>query len=281
MIRKLASLAVWLVAAGTVVSVAAGAARLTWHMAGLFEGTPAGRTAPQSGGRAPAPTDLEPILALAPFGIRVKIEEQTEPLPVAEQTSLDLVLRGVLVAEPNAASMAYIAGGDGVIGVYGIGTPVVSGAVLSEVHRDRVVLEIDGRLEILSFEDGVDAASAAADAVRARIQGRLDGPLPEEGATPDEAIEFWRRRIAENPQGVLDQLGLEITDEGYRIGEAAHPGVRRAGFLPGDLVASVNGEPIGNIEDDRALYDRVAASGRARVELVRDGQTIVMSFPLR
>ena len=82
-------------------------------------------------------------------------------------------------------------------------------------------------------------------------------------------------------QGVIDRLGLQITDQGYRVTENASSGVKQAGFKPGDVVTTVNGQKVGDITKDQSYFDEVAASGRARVELVRDGQTIIMSFPLR
>jgi general secretion pathway protein C len=55
----------------------------------------------------------------------------------------------------------------------------------------------------------------------------------------------------------------------------------RAGLLPGDVVARVNGQQVGDIVGDQALFENIVASGRARLEVIREGETVVMSFPLR
>ncbi|KZZ62765.1 hypothetical protein A3764_00950 [Sulfitobacter sp. HI0129] len=92
---------------------------------------------------------------------------------------------------------------------------------------------------------------------------------------------MWRERIRANPAEVLDTIGLVPTDNGYRIADEHDTGVSRAGLQAGDVVTTVNGQAVGNVEQDRALYDSVAASGIARIEVERNGKTIVMSFPLQ
>lgn len=271
-------LAMGMASAAVLLSMAHAAARVTWHTAGVTAGAPLGQVATAAAHAPEGAPDVELIVAFAPFG---KIVEEAEPETVVEQTSLHLVLHGVVLADVRNDSIAYISGQGPTIRGYGVGDPIGSDVVLQEVFADRVVLDVGGRREVLSFpkraEPGADLP-----AVRAQMQAAsAGGSLPAAGSTPDEVIDFWRRRIAQNPGAVLDQLGLEATEEGYRIGTGAHAGVRRAGFKEGDLVASVNGKKVGEVESDRQLYEEVAASGRARVELIRDGRTIVMSFPLR
>ena len=57
--------------------------------------------------------------------------------------------------------------------------------------------------------------------------------------------------------------------------------MRGAGLAPGDVVEKVNGVQVGDAERDRRLFDEAVVSGRARVEVVRDGRRIILSFPLR
>ncbi|KKL73166.1 hypothetical protein LCGC14_2077640, partial [marine sediment metagenome] len=105
----------------------------------------------------------------------------------------------------------------------------------------------------------------------------LDGP-PQ---TTDDYIQLWRKRIHQNPAQVLNDIGLIASDEGYVIAEQHDSGVRLAGLRPGDLVSRVNGQQVGNVEQDVSFFDEVAASDQARLEIQRDGETIVLSFPLK
>ncbi|MFT4962222.1 MAG: general secretion pathway protein C [Paracoccaceae bacterium] len=79
----------------------------------------------------------------------------------------------------------------------------------------------------------------------------------------------------------LDEIGLVAGGGGYNIAENHDSGVARAGLQAGDLVKFVNGQPVGDVDSDWALYDEVANSGLARVEIERDGQSILLSFPLQ
>ena len=94
-------------------------------------------------------------------------------------------------------------------------------------------------------------------------------------------IESYRQRIQDDPEAVLEDLGLVATDDGYQVDSEAPDSVLAVGFLPGDVVAKVNGQQVGNIEQDRQLFDEVAASGHARIEFLRQGQSIVLSLPLK
>jgi general secretion pathway protein C len=67
----------------------------------------------------------------------------------------------------------------------------------------------------------------------------------------------------------------------YQIATTAPPAVMQAGFQPGDLVTTVNGQRVGDVAQDQQYIDQIVAAGRATVEVQRDGQTIIMTFPLR
>ena len=80
---------------------------------------------------------------------------------------------------------------------------------------------------------------------------------------------------------MLDEIGLTPGDDGYVIAARHDVGVRLAGLTAGDLVRSFNGQAVGNPDDDRRFYDRIAASGQARLEVERNGRVLTFSFPLR
>jgi general secretion pathway protein C len=79
----------------------------------------------------------------------------------------------------------------------------------------------------------------------------------------------------------MNRVGIELVENGYRVRTDPNIGVTLAGLRPGDVITSLNGQSIGDMEQDRILYDDVAAAGIARLEVVRDGQTMLLTFPLR
>lgn len=257
-----------------VLSLAVAVAQTTWHALGYFSGGDPGEIIRPSSAAA-KPVDIAPIVALAPFGIPAAVESG----PIEASTS-SLVLRGVVLARPQEKSSALVSDAGGEIASFSVGEKLPGGAVLDEVAADHVILIVSGRRERLGFPDV--AASAGVAAIRASIPG-VAGSSAASATAPStqEVIETYRRKIADNPQTVIDDLGVSATAEGYRVGQNLASGMRRAGLQPGDLVVRVNGVPVGDIEQDRQTFEDVTASGRARVEVIRDSRLLILSFPLR
>ncbi|MFN3973329.1 MAG: type II secretion system protein N [Gemmobacter sp.] len=277
-IGRLSRMVFWATAAGAALSLGVTAGSVAWRLGGedgRIEPAPNFATA-----TAPSRPDLSAILGFRPFGS--PDAPASEP-SITGETSLGLTLLGVTTAIPASASRAIIRGGDVAVSSYGIGGQITGAAQLVEVHQSHVVLSVDGQLETLSFLRG--ARSPASGARGPDLSNLIPrAVVPVQGTqteTPEVAIARYRAEIHQNAQAVMNRLGLEIVDGGYRVKDAAPPDVLQAGFRPGDVVARVNGKQVGNIDADRRHFDDIAASGRARVELQRDGQLIVMTFPLR
>ncbi len=262
------------------VAIGHAGARLTWTLVGQ---TSADALDLASARTAPAPgrqLDLGPILTLAPFG---QTTVAALPQAAVQETSLGLVLRGVVVAVPARDSIAVIAANDGPAKLYGVEDSIEGRATLREIRGDRVLLDVDGKAETLSFpKPGANPSAAKVAAVLGNAAAAVPGATSAVGSAPRApSIEALRRKVQQNPKALLDSFGVSASAGGYRIDPNAASGVLRTGLRPGDVVAKVNGEPVGDIERDRRLFDTVVASGRVRVEVVRDGRTVVMSFPLQ
>ena len=272
-----------------VGSIAAAAAPLTWHALGHDRIVPpvAQLTAPVA--KTSAGVDIGSALALAPFG-SATVPEQNQTV---EGPSLDLLLLGVIVRDDPVRSMALIsvAGNEA---NFRPGDEVATGAKLTEVAQNNVTLEIDGATRVLSFsgeeaEPEIDDAPTGAERLLALITSgkggtvseRVDAAQRAQPVTTQDYINMWRDRISANPTQVLDAIGLVPTENGYMIADEHDVGVNRAGLKAGDVVRTVNGQVVGDVDKDRDLYDVVAESGVARIEVERDGETIVMSFPLQ
>ena len=248
-------------------------ARLTWILAGepprprLAE-APLGVTT-----ELPSPpVDLEAIVSLAPFGADAA-EQPAEGNP----TSIPLTLQGVLLAADPVRSQAVIMVPGGKPRRYLPGDALPGGPILVRVEAARAVLRVNGREETLAFP----AHSGAGGGLAAQVLG-TGAPAASKNETPiDEAIGQVRERIVQNPKTFLTEMGVEAGADGYRISEAANGMTRQAGLKPGDVVSSVNGVAVGDLENDRRLFEEVVASGLARVELKRDGHPVVLTFPLR
>lgn len=218
----------------------------------------------------------------------------------APDTSLSLQLLGTFSTGNDRLAGAVIAerGKDGEL--YRIGASVPGGAVVEKVESDRVLLRRRGQLETLRFDAIASAGGGAAtdDPLRAgmdalsgfrNVRGRLSKPPEDDGDDSGDALSKARsllgslqEDLASNPQGVLDELGLKpAPGSGYLVGEGSNAeAMRNLGLRPGDVVLSVNGKPLGNVQNDARMIDEVKASGEARVEVRRGSQTFTVNYPL-
>lgn len=176
--------------------------------------------------------DLQPALALAPFGNAVD----------GDENSGELTLKGLVQGAPETAT-ALIAVRDGPARPYGVGDEVGTAARLEAVAVDHALLRTDVGLVRLSFPKAKP--------------GEAGGPAI---AAPPSA-----KPSASEPGAVQA--------DGYRIGAAPWPELQRVGVQSGDVIASVNGLPVGEME--RGVVDAIA-SGKARVEVLRDGRKLIL-----
>jgi general secretion pathway protein C len=266
---------VWAAAAVAAASIGLAAIPLPRRFAG-----DSGLPPPQPGilDAAPQPDLVESILAWAPFGRPAPAEDGPAP-----ETSLGLTLHGVVIATDPEPSSAILSGASAPAQSYAVGQEIAPGAMLAEVHGDHVVLIVQGRRETLAFPDArpEPVADGGVADLRALVTGSEDAPAALPAGNDADEIAGFRDRLRDDPQALLDDLGLVATGEGYRVADGASETLLRTGLQPGDLVARVNGQQVGNIEQDMDLFDEVTASGRARMDLVRNGQRLVLSFPLR
>ena len=236
--------------------------------------------------------DIGGVLAANPFG--AILQPVTPDGPVAE-TNLNLVLLGLTLGNPEENSLAIIADDASGAKSYAVGAEISANVSISAIMADHVVLSIDGTLQTLSFPNavattvttpdtlaGTDTASGVAALNRmAPDNASYYVADPEEATDPDSVIARYRAAVRQNPVSVMLRLGIEATVGGYLVKQDTSQGVLNAGFRPGDIIRTVNGETVGELQSDVELFDRIALAGLAQVEVVRNGEVIKFSFPLR
>lgn len=225
----------------------------------------------------------------------------------APATSLSLQLLGTFSTGNDRLSGAVIAerGKEGEL--FRIGAAVPGGATLEKVAADKVLLRRRGQLETLAFDAAPITGSAGAEAggvgaaggapqgldIAAGFRGlkeRLTGAAADAGGNDagdagskaKTVLANFAHDIKDNPDAVLGEFGLKsASGGGYLVGEGTNAdAVRNLGLRPGDVVLSVNGQPLGNVQNDARLVDEVKASGEARVEIRRGSQTFTVNYPL-
>ena len=250
--------------------------------------------------------DLDGIVSANLFGVaRGNAAEQAAAAANEKlvETRLPLVLHGVFVAESQTESTAILARKGRSEELYHIGERVPGNATLEAVHLDHVLLRRGRSRERLAFPKpdkqlAMPSAStgAAADPgttpepgadgimdpralgeqrpARSKPPARALARRNTAEASPAEVAQRHRNRLMDDPQEALNELGLTPMGgdgpRGYRLGRlAASPYLRQTGLRSGDVILSVNGQPVGDVRRDRLELDNVLARGAARLEVQR------------
>ena len=199
-----------------------------------------------------------------------------------QQTRLPLELQGVFMADENQASAAIVAQRGKPGKRYVVGDTLPGNAKLDEVFTDRIILVRAGVRETLPFpksktefvaesypDDNSDGSAARTDPAGPADTASVTAG--QEESAPEEIVEQYRERLAEDPAAALNDLGVEtVAGGGYRIGNLAqNPLLKNTGLQAGDVILSVNGQPVGDISQDQLELDNIMAQGSARIEVQR------------
>jgi general secretion pathway protein C len=181
----------------------------------------------------------------------------------------DLRLTGVLVSGP--ASVAIIAGADGREKVYRLGNEILPGATLEEVSAHGIMLLRDRRREWLPLVGGSGAPVAPAPQPLQVPQKR---PETSAGmAMGGEPRSKFNAELAKQGSTTPAPGG------GVQLNEVTPDGAYAAiGLRPGDVLRSVNGNPVDSAKDLNALARQVASGASGQVQVVRDGEVSVLHF---
>ncbi len=274
-----------------VVSVAWALAALTWRITGWDDGRDSVHVAETLPPLVPGSnSDVMSIVGLAPFG------GGAGPGGGLPPSSLGLILRGIVQAFPVEASTALISLGEQPAQIYVIGGQPAANAVIEAIERDRVVIRVGDRREALNFPVATIVAPATPPGQGISIttpgQTAQPGQTPESAAALASASPIATAAAAAQaaqaqpapqptPAEAAASAGITPTASGYQVGPNPSAELRRVGLQPGDVIESLNGQPIAQVANNQTLVQRAVASGGARVEVVRDGRRITLTFPLR
>ena len=285
-----------------VVLLAVSLAHFTWF---ILAGSPPTITqgpelAASSNSAQPVRLNMRQLQQWHLFG---KAGEAPKPTRAKRQenlvkTSLRLTLEGVFLADDPEKSSAIIAeqGKPGLF--YRVSDRVPGNAVLDRVEEDQVVLDRNGRLEVLRFPKTADlgisgqkkkkrtTVSRSSRGKNKKIDPRKiareslvlgsdkmtelfinSGGMP----APKDVVAAISDEITKDPDGFMGQMGLTPRSMGkgggYQIMPNA-PGelLRMIGLREGDVIKSINNQPLGNVNDDVRLL-QAYSDGECEISL--------------
>jgi general secretion pathway protein C len=294
---RLAEPARWIVIGGIAFTLANLVLFFVSPPGGGNAGSEAGaRPATRTPDRRPA-VSLNAILQRNLFGeAGVTTTPVDNSLPAVE-TRLPLELLGVAVDDEDGDQSTAIVAQKGRGGqLYNVGEMLPGNAELVEVHADHIVLRRAGTRETLFFPQvsGVAVSTVPEPMPDQVIEQPIDAGADaqpqawtDEVPSPGDFVAEYRDRLESDPQGTLQEIGISPVSEGsasgYRLDDvaASSPYLSQTGLQPGDVVLSVNGQPVGDIQQDRLQLDNILAQGSARIEVQRGTRRFFVTASLK
>jgi general secretion pathway protein C len=192
-----------------------------------------------------------------------------ESLPRA---TLNLVLTGIAML--GQRSFALISGQGKPETAYGVGEQIMPGVVLDAVEPDRAVIVRGGVRESLPFKElGAGLPSKTAPVGASALTTGPGGAVLDRQSV---------KRLLQRPDFLSQALIVPNAGGGFRVGQVQAGSLyERLGLRVGDVIRSVNGQPINNMEEVMRLYQQFGSATEVNVEVLRSGTPQTLHVTLR
>ena len=259
------------VLAHRVVHTAATLAALLWLCWGLSQGTwrvlqPSAPAMARSSGAELG--DLRALANAHPFG-RAPSRNPAAETRVAV-SNLAMTLTGVAMRAVGGCALIVVQGQPE--SAFCAGDEISPGVQLDSVQRDRIVIVRGGAREAVLMKDAEGTPGAAA------------APQPIVQSAGDRQI--VDRRQLQQQLGRPEFLGQAVIvpspGGGFLVREM-QPGslYEKLGLRPGDVIRTVNGQPVSSMDDVMRLYQQFGSADRVLVDVQRGGRNETLYYDMR
>ncbi|ROU01717.1 general secretion pathway protein GspC [Marinobacter sp. R17] len=256
---------------GLVIYFAWVMGRLTWMIA-WQDPVMAGPTASATAASLDSAVEQTPLAAYDLFGrppVGAPVAEAVKQ--TAPETNLRMHLEGVMVAARSEESGAIVSGTDGSTAYYRVGDVMPGDIELVEVDPLRILIRRNGEVESLAFEDG------DAEGMVSEVQDET------RGMSPEAFVEDAQAQLAAEGDAALQRYGLKPVASGSQQGyvyDGSNPMLSALNLKEGDVITAINGQPLGDIEQDRQLLEDWRNQPQIQVEVMRDGASFTVNYAL-
>jgi len=212
-----------------------------------------------------------PLAGYTFFGQPKAATEVTEAARrAAPETRLRLRLEGVLIGPRPEVSGAIVAGSNGETAYYRIGDQLPGDAELAEVEPERILIRRGGRYESLTFEESRDS-------------GVVAQAKPAESG-PDAFLAAAQEQLDTQGVAALSRYGLRPAGEPGQMAGYVYDGsnamLNAVNLRAGDVILAINGQRLGDLEQDRYLLESWRSQPQLEIEIERDGSILTVSYAI-
>lgn len=200
-----------------------------------------------------------------------------KPVPVEQlkQTELKLKLWGT-VTGTDGRDFAVIESKGGQQQLYHSGD-AIENATVKSILREKVILHVNGKDEILQMETESSPA-------RARAPQRISRPAAGQNISIKRSmIEDASRNIPQLLQQVNVRPYFENGKPSGLMLSRIRPNsiFREMGLMNGDILLGVNGERIESVDSAMKLYENLKSAGDVKVEIKRRGRIQTLEYAIK
>ena len=216
----------------------------------------------------------------------VEVAPKTVDVEALEQTSLQLKLWGTVTGPPEEAYAVIEEGGKREQNLFRIGD-AIQNATVKLILRERVILNVDGKDEVLAIEKAAGKGKGPARKVPGRsVAGRPSGQTP----VSVQKITLRRSQIDSAIQDVsqlMNQVNIrphfyQGQPDGMMLSRIKPNSLfMRMGLRNGDVITGVNGRDITSVDDALGFYENLKSADNVKLNLKRGGRQRTIEYNIK
>jgi general secretion pathway protein C len=152
--------------------------------------------------------------------------------------------------------------------IYSVGDSVQN-ATIKKILREKVILSVNGKAEILKLVKHHSSRG---------VRKYLVRPIRKKRILSRTKI----KKAVKNVNAILSQARIRSHSEGLKITRIKPNSIfRQMGLRSGDIITGVDGKRIRSVDDAFNLYRNLQSSSNVTLELKRSGRPITMNYTIR
>jgi len=229
-----------------------------------------------------------PIVDRNLFDTKATLEAapKTVDVEALEQTSLQLKLWGTVTGPPEEAYAVIEEGGKRDQNLFRVGD-TIQNATVKLILREKIILNVEGKDEILEIEKAVGKGSAPARTLAGRrIPARSAGQMP----VSVQKITLRRNQIDSAIQDVsqlMNQVNIrphfyQGQPDGMMLSRIKPNSIfMRMGLRNGDVITGVNGRDIATVDDALGFYENLKTADNVNLSIKRGGRQRSIEYSIK
>ena len=219
------------------------------------------------------------------FKLKEKQNIVPEPAKVdietLKETKLQLKLWGTVTGNTQNASAVIEDTKMRVQQLYHV-DDALQNAIVKEIHREKVILEVKGSFEVLQMEELRGTGGGSKGARQKTIRKQTASNVPQR-----KSISLKRERIDEAVNDLGSLMKQVRIRPHYKDGQSdglTLSGIRsnsifgEMGFRNGDVIVGVDGKNIESVDDALSLYENLQTAENVQVEIRRRGRLQTIDY---